>query len=140
MSISNLTSRRLQAANDYRAVFAELYRRGFTDGLPVIPPTEDAVQEMLDYARIAPDESIAALMPNDVAVSAEKAAINAVMAGCLPGYFPVVIAAMKAIATPQFNLLGIQGTTNPVAPVLVINDPIRREIDVNCERGCLGPG
>jgi hypothetical protein len=135
-----LTARRLQAPNDYRAALADIYSRGFTDGLPVVPPTEDAVQEMLEHAGMTAGEMIGSLMPNDVAVNAEKAAINSVMAGCKPEYFPIVVAAMKAIAQPQFNLLGVQGTTNPVAPILVINGPIRKEIDLNCGRGCLGPG
>ena len=69
----------------------------------------------------------------------DKLAINAVMAGCLPEYFPVVIAALRARAEPDFDLLGIQTTTNPVAPVLVINGPIREQIGINCGRGCMGP-
>jgi hypothetical protein len=117
-----------------------MYWRGFTDGLPVIPPTEDAVLEMLAGAGLDPDEIIAIIPPDDEPLSVAKTAINAVMAGCLPQYFPVVIAAVKAVTAPQFNLLGIQTTTNPVAPVLVINGPVRSLLDINCERGCMGPG
>ena len=121
-------------------MFDDMYGHGFTDGLPVIPPTEEAVWEMLDLAGVSPDETIAIVPPDNVAVSAEKIAINAVMAGCLPEYFPVVLAAVKAAVEPQFNLLGIQTTTSPVAPVVVINGPIRARIGVNSQRGCLGPG
>lgn len=119
-------------------MFAQMYARGFTDGLPVIPPTQESVLEML--AGRSPRDTIATLAPNDAPITAELAAINAVMAGCLPEYFPVVIAALKAMAVAEFNLLGIQTTTNPVAPVLLVNGPIRGRIDVNGARGCLGPG
>ena len=138
--MSALASRKLLAPADPRGAFDVLYRRGCTDGLPVIPPTEALVREMLGSGDFDPAEPIAVLAPSEVPVSAEKAAINAVMVGCLPEYFPVVVAALQAIAHPDFNLLGIQTTTNPVTPVLVINGPIRQTIDVNCGRGCLGPG
>jgi len=90
-----------------------MYKRGYTDGLPVIPPTEEAVCEMLDHAAVDPEDIIAVVPPDDEPLTAAKAAINAVMAGCLPEYFPVVIAAVKAVTAPEFNLLGIQTTTNP---------------------------
>jgi hypothetical protein len=132
--------RKVSVAADFRAVFNDMYSRGFTDGLPVIPPTEDAVREMLEHVAMDPDETLAVIPPDDEPLSAAKAAINTVMAGCLPEYFPVVIAAVKAVTAPQFNLLGIQTTTNPVAPVLVINGPVRELLDINCGRSCLGAG
>ena len=135
-----LTSRRFKVDGDSRAVFADMYGRGFTDGLPVIPPTADAVQELLDYVGMPADALIAEVPPKNGAATAEKAAINAVMAGCLPEYFPVVIAALKAVVEPKFNLLSIQTTTNPAAPVLVINGPVRNQLEINCGRGCMGPG
>lgn len=138
MALGNL--RKVSVENDFRAVFTDMYRRGFTDGLPVIPPTEDAVREVLDCVAMDADETIAIIPPDDEPLSVAKAAINAVMAGCLPEYFPVVVAAVKAVTAPQFNLLGIQTTTNPVAPVLVINGPVRALLDINCGRGCMGPG
>ena len=138
MSLQGL--RKVRVADDFRAIFSDMYGRGFTDGLPVIPPTEDLVREMLDHASLDPGEIIAVIAPDDEPLSVAKAAINAVMAGCLPEYFPVVIAAVKAVTAPRFNLLGIQTTTNPVAPVLVINGPVRELLDINCGRGCMGPG
>ena len=135
-----LTAARLKGSGEWGAFFDEAYAKGFTDGLPVIPPTPQAVQAMLEYSRIEPDEIIAVIAPNNASVTAEKAAINAVMAGCLPEYFPAVVAALKAVAHPAFNLLGIQSTTYPVSPVLVVNGPLRKLIDVNCGRGCMGPG
>lgn len=135
-----LSSPRIEVANDYEAIFSDMYGRGFTDGLPVVPPTEKAVNAMLSYAGLAPDEFVAVLAPDNSRVSAEKLAVNAVMAGCLPQYFPVVVAAVKAMAAPKYNLLSVQATTNPVGPVVVVNGPIRNEIGVNCGRGCMGPG
>jgi hypothetical protein len=138
--MTTLVSRRVTAPADFRGVFDDMYGRGFTDGLPVIPPTEEAVMEMLAFAQLAPDAVIAIVPPDNAAVTAEKVAINAVMAGCLPEYLPVVIAALKAAVEPKFNLLAIQTTTNPVSPVVVINGPIRKALDVNSRRGCMGPG
>ncbi len=135
-----LKAQTLRTRNDARAVFDDMYSRGFTDGLPVLPPTQSAVWEMIDHVGLPPDDTVATLMPNDEPVTVEQVAINAVMAGCLPEYLPVVIAAVKAVSNPDFNLLGIQTTTNPVSPVLLVNGPIRGEIDINCGRNCLGPG
>lgn len=138
--MTELVSARLKVANALGAVFSDMYERGYTDGLPVIPPTEPAVRAMLEAANMQPNELIAVVPPEGGRATAEKVAINAVMAGCLPGYFPVVVAAMRAITDPKFNLLGVQTTTNPVSPVLIINGPIRKALDVNSGRGCLGTG
>lgn len=138
--MSSLSSTRFKVAADLGAVFSHMYGRGVTDGLPVIPPTEPAVRAMLDAAAMAPETLIATVPPEGGPATAEKVAINAVMAGCLPEYFPVVVAAIRAITEPKFNLLGVQTTTNPVSPVLIINGPVRRALDINSGRGCLGPG
>jgi hypothetical protein len=138
--VSDLKLRKIEVPFDFQAVFTDMYRRGFTDGLPVIPPTEAAVKELLDYASLPPDEVLGSIPPDDEPLTATQAAINSVMAGCLPEYFPVVVAAVKAVTAPKFNLLGIQTTTNPVAPVLVVNGPVRELLDINSRRGCLGPG
>ena len=123
-----------------QAIFEDMVARGFTDGLPVLPPTEEAVRAMLEGAGLAPDTVLAEVAPDNVAVTAEKAAINAVMAGCLPEHFPVVVAALKAVAEPEYNLLGVQTTTNPATPVLVVNGPARQRAQVHAGRGCMGPG
>ena len=138
--MSGLASARFKVTGDLGAAFTDMYERGFTDGLPVIPPTEEAVRAMLEAAGAAPDEVIAVVPPERGPATAEKIAISAVMAGCLPDYFPTVIAAMRAIAHPQFNLLGVQTTTNPVGPVFIVNGPVRKRLGVNSGRGCLGPG
>lgn len=135
-----LASQRLEMPDDVEELFAGLYEKGWTDGLPVIPPTEQRVLRMLDHVGAAPDTVIAYIPPENAAATVEKLAINAVMAGCLPQYLPVIIAAVEAMAQPEFNLLGVQTTTNPVAPFLVVNGPVRKEIGINCGRGALGPG
>lgn len=135
-----LSTQQVDGPDDYRAVFDDIYRRGWTDGLPVIPPKEEYVQEMLEFNGLRADEIVAAVAPDGAPATMEKIAINAVMAGCRNEYLSVLVAAVRAITEPQFNLMGIQGTTNSVAPFLVINGPIRHELDLNCGRGALGPG
>jgi hypothetical protein len=138
--MSALKSTRIRAPRDFRAIFDDMEQRGLTDGLPVIAPTADRVSEMLDHVGLPPDEVIGFVPPEGGPATAEKIAINAVMAGCLPEYLAVVIAAVRAVVQPPFNLLGIQTTTNPVGPVLIVNGPMRRQIGIHCGRGCLGPG
>src|ERR1700730_17999819 len=138
--MSGLVSARFKVTNDFGAAFTDMCERGFTDGLPVIPPTEAAVRAMLDAVGMQPNELIAVVPPEGGPATAEKVAVNAVMAGCLPEYFPVVIAAMRAVTEPKFNLLGVQTTTNPVGPVLIINGPVRTALKINSGRVCLGPG
>ncbi|MDE3076051.1 MAG: hypothetical protein KGJ86_11535 [Chloroflexota bacterium] len=113
---------------------------GWTDGLPVLPPTEAAVESMLRYADRDPDDVAGALPPNRADATIRGIAINAVMAGCRPEYLPVVIAAIEAIAMPEFNLYGIQATTNPVATMIVVNGPLARELKFNGKGNCFGPG
>lgn len=138
--MSTFTSQHIEGSDDIGLLFSDMYRRGYIDGLPVIPPTEERVQAMLDYAGMKPGDVIAVVPPSGDSATAEKVAINAVMAGCLPEYMPVIGAALQALAGPQFNWMGIQTTTNPAGPVLVINGPVRRTLDINCGRGCMGPG
>jgi hypothetical protein len=134
------TSKYLEVPDDVEESFAALYARGMTDGLPIIPPTEARVRRMMSSVALAPEHEIAELPPQGGPATVEKIAINAVMAGCLPEYLPVLIAAVKAMSQPQFNLIGIQTTTNPVAPLALVNGPIRTRIGLNCGAGALGPG
>lgn len=138
--MTTLASQRIDGPDDIAALFGDMYGKGLTDGLPVIPPLEKYVEAMIDYVGLPPEELVAAIPPEGGPATVEKLAVNAVMAGCLPEYFPVVIAAIRALAEPRFNLLGVQTTTNPVAPVLVVNGPIRNRVGIHCRRGCLGPG
>lgn len=134
-----LASRAFELA-DPDAVFDFYYRQGWTDGLPIVPPTEDKILAMLAALRRGPDEIIAVVAPRMAPATAEKVAINMVMAGCLPAYAPVVAAGVVAVCAPTFNLHGIQTTTNPVAPLLLVNGPIRSGVELNCGRNALGPG
>ena len=133
-------SQRTTLPDDLSQAFDRMVELGWTDGLPVIPPTPERVAAMLAGTRRAPHEVIAELAPSEGLATVEKIAINAVLAGCRPEYLPVLIAAVEALAQPQLNLLAIQTTTNPVAPFVLINGPVRRRIDVNGGRGALGPG
>ena len=87
------------------------YDQGWTDGLPIIPPTEDLVFEMLEACPLAADQVLGRMPPMNGSVTPEKIAINAVMAGCKPDYMPVVVAAVKAVMQPQFNVAAITTTT-----------------------------
>src|SRR6185436_13591366 len=82
------------------------YERGWTDGLPVVPPTEDRVRAMLDAVGLAPDHEVTFITNRQTSVSAEKVAINAVMAGCRPDYMPVVVAAVEALGDPAYSYHG----------------------------------
>ena len=117
-----LKSRRIELA-DLDDEMEVLFDRGFTDGLPVVPPTEERVLRMLEGTTRAADEIVAVVPPDLVEVTVEKVAINAVMAGCKPEYLPWVIAAVEAVCTDEFNIHGVLATTMPVGPVIVCNGP-----------------
>ena len=137
---ASLKSSVLKVSASIDAVYELVMEKGWGDGLPVIPPTDDRIYEMLKTVKGNPSKVLGHMPPSAGEVTLEKLAINAVMAGCLPEYFPVIVAAVEAMLEPQFNLLGIQPTTNPVGPALLINGPIRNKLNINCLRGCLGPG
>lgn len=134
-----LKSRRVELASLEDEVEA-LFDRGWSDGLPLVPPTEARVLRMLAGTSRAPGEVVAVAPPDLVEVTVEKAAINAVMAGCRPEYLPVVLAALEAACTDAFNMHGLLATTMPVGPVIVVNGPIRREIGMNSGVNVLGQG
>lgn len=125
---------------DPAALFAELVKRGWTDGLPVLPPTRAAVDEMIAESRLERNFSLGVLPPLSGVATIEKIAANAVMAGCLPEYFSLVIAAVKGVLQPGFNLDGVQTTTGNVAPVVIANGPCRKNLDINCGANVLGQG
>jgi hypothetical protein len=118
----------------------ELFAAGITDGLPVVPPTRERVTQMLEDAGLNGDDIITTLPPAFEDATWRDVAINAVMAGCLPLYLPVVGAAIAAIADAEFNLIGIATTTGSAAPVVIVNGPIVRRLSLNAEGNCLGPG
>jgi len=114
--------------------------RGWTDGLPIVAPTIGRVEEALSWTAAARDEVLGELDPLKGLATVEKVAANAVMAGCRPEYLPVVIAAVRAIADPAFNLRGVQTTDENVTPLVVVCGPVARAIGVNASFGALGPG
>jgi hypothetical protein len=134
-----LKARRIELA-DLDDEMEAMFDRGFTDGLPVVPPTEERVLRMLQGTTRAADEIVAVVPPDLVPVTVEKIAINAVMAGCRPEYLPWVIAAVEAICTDDFNIHGVLATTMPVGPVIVCNGPGTRAIGMNSGGNALGQG
>ena len=116
------------------------YENGWTDGLPVYPPTTARVAAMLRYTDRAPDDLVGIIPPRNGAATVEKIAINAAMAGCRPEYMPVLIAAIEAMVEPKYNLYGRQTTTHPGAHLLIVHGPIRNELDVNCRQNLFGHG
>ncbi len=117
-----------------------LFARGVTDGLPAVPPTAARVAAAVDATGRAPEELVAEMPPRFGRATVEKIAINAVMAGCRPEYLPVVLAAVEAICDERFCLLGVSGTTDAVAPLVIVNGPIRKALDINAGAGVFGPG
>ena len=116
------------------------YERGWTDGLPVVPPTDARILRMLQGTRRKPDEVVGNVPPNLLPCTVEKVAINAVMAGCLPEYMPVLLAALEAALEPVFTMHGLLCTTCFSGPIIVVNGPIARRIGMNSGINALGPG
>ncbi len=136
---SGLAARRIQMA-ELEDPVEVMYERGWSDGLPLVEPTVTRVQKMLTGTSRSPSEIVAIVPPNLADCTVEKAAINAVMAGCKPEYFPIVLAAIEAVCTDTFNMHGLLATTMPVAPVLVVNGPIAERIGMNTGINALGQG
>lgn len=136
---TGLRSRRIElgeAEDDIEAMFD----RGWSDGLPLVPPTEARVLRMLAGTSRDPQEVIGKV-PSDLSdCTIEKIAVNAVMAGCKPEYLPVVIASLEAVLQEPFALHGVLATTMYVGPVVVVNGPIRRSIGMNAKGNALGQG
>src|SRR5262249_26554270 len=131
---------RITVPDDPEAIFERFASEGWTDGLPIVPPTEERVARMLAASDLDPSFSLGPMPPRWGEATIVKLAVNAVMAGCKPEYFPVVVTAVKAILAKPFNLYGGQGTTNPATPVLIVNGPIAREHGVNAPGNLFGPG
>ncbi|MGO9907527.1 MAG: peroxiredoxin family protein [Solirubrobacteraceae bacterium] len=116
----------------------EMFERGWTDGLPVVPPTPERVLAMLSGHD--PDELLGEMAPALARVTLERVAACSVLAGCRPEYFPVVVAAVQAVLEPSFNVGGQAVTTQPCGQVVVVNGPVRDAIGLNGSVGALGPG
>jgi hypothetical protein len=116
------------------------YDRRWTDGLPVVPPTEERVRAALAAAGLQPEKQIAFIETRQASITAEKAAINAVMAGCRPEYMPVIVAALEALADSRYNFHGPATSTGGAAVFMLVNGPIRRELELNSGDNLFGPG
>jgi len=136
---SPLRARRITVA-EQDDVFEFMFDQGFSDGLPLIPPTPERVMQMLTGTMRDPQDLVATIPPNMGAATVEKVAINAVMAGCKPEYLVVIIAALEAACTDEFNIHGVMATTMGASPVMVINGPIRERIGMNMKMSALGQG
>ncbi len=138
MSTATFLSNRLEVAEE--SVDRLFYARGWTDGLPVVPPTPERVSRMLQGSHRAPAEIIGTVGPKFGEASIEKIAINAVMAGCGPEHLPVIITALEAMLEKKFNLYGCQATTHVVAPLVLVNGPVAEELDIESGYNCFGQG
>ena len=133
-----LASDRIEV-EDTPAAIEYYYQRGWTDGLPVVPATEDRVREFLEAAGRAPSDVIGVVPTRGRVITAEKIAINAVMAGCKPEYMPVLVAIIEAMCEPDFNFHGSLASTGSSAQLIVINGPIARDLEVNSGVNVFGP-
>ena len=135
-----LTSNRVDVSGSLDEAIELCYQRGWTDGLPVVPPTEEKVLRFLEVAGRHPSDVIGVEPVRGRVITAEKVAINAVMAGCLPEYMPVVMAAVEAMVQPDFNLHGTSASTAGSAPLLVVNGPVRHRLRFASGHNVFGPG
>ncbi len=111
----------------------------WSDGLPVIAPTSEAVARMVAGAHRAGNDVVGIVPPRGGVATVEQVAVNAVMAGCRPQHMPVILTALEAMLEPQFNLAAIQATTHPVAPLVVVHGPIAKDLGMNSGAGTFGP-
>jgi hypothetical protein len=125
---------------DPEKISVDFYQRRLTDGLPIIPPTRERVDRFLNYSEYDPEDVLAVLPPKMGQATLEKIAINSVMAGCRPGFQPVLEHVIKAISKDKFNLAGVNATTHPISICTIINGPLSEELGLNPGAGCLGPG
>ena len=128
------------ASEDPDAVRDAYAERGWGDGLPLVAPTPERVEAMLASGEGDPDETLATLPPRSGVATRRIVAVNAVLAGCRPEHLPVLVAAVRALARPEVNLRGVNATTHPVAPLLIVHGEIARRAGYNAGLGAFGPG
>ena len=117
-----------------------MFETGWTDGLPVVPPSEELVRRFVAHTGRSGDELVAELPPLGGRATVERIAVNAVMAGCLPEHMPVVITALEAMMDERFNLRGVMCSTGIHTPLLIVNGPVVQELDINGGYNCFGAG
>jgi len=128
----------VECDDDPEAVFDFLCSKGWSDGLPVIPPTPERVERMLAYCDRDFGEPVVKIPPRYGAATPIRVAANAVMAGCKPEYFPLVLLALEAMAEAPYNLYGTQATTHPCTPLLIFNGPVAAEVGINAGHNVMG--
>jgi hypothetical protein len=133
-----LTSDALEVDDDPAAFHALALREGWSDGAPLLPPTDDAVLALLAASPYPSDYVVGALPPKYGVATVELVAINAAMAGCAPAAFPLVLAALEGICAPEWNAFGLTTTTSSVFPMLLVNGPRREELGIDYRAGCMG--
>jgi hypothetical protein len=126
---------------DALAAIETYFERGWTDGLPVVPPTPERVVQFVEAAGLAPQDVVGKVPTRgELVITAEKLAINAVMAGAKPEYMPLIVAAMRALTDPSHNFHSHTATLSGAAQVLIVNGPIRTRLGINSTDGVFGPG
>ncbi len=130
----------LEAEDDFEQINKLYFERGWGDGLPIVPPTVRRVEQMLAYCDRPWDEPVAKMAPRYGEATPLRLAANAVMAGCRPEYFPLLMLAVEAMCEEPFNLYGIQATTHLCAPLVIVNGPVAKELAINFGHNAFGPG
>jgi hypothetical protein len=125
---------------DAFAINEHYQQQGWTDGLPIVPPTEELVWRFLRAAQLQPEDVVALETVRQRPITAEKVAINAVMAGCSPSYMTVIVAILKAMGDEDFNMHGSTASTGGSAPFIVVNGPIRTVLGMNATHSVFGAG
>lgn len=120
--------------------FEFFLEKAWSDGLPVVTPTEERVQRMLRGTRLDPGQLVGNVPPAMEPATVRTVAIHALMAGCKPEYLPVVIGGLRIMLREEFNLNGVQGTMHGVAPLMIVNGPYAKKIGLHGGNGCFGPG
>jgi len=134
------TEPKIAFKGSYDQVNQFYYRKGWGDGLPITPPSQERVDEMMKGTDLPPDHVVTKLIPRMGKATIEKIAVNAVMAGALPTHMPVLIAAVDALSDPKTRFDTFEVSTGSWAPLLIINGPVRNDIHVNCSSGMMSPG
>ena len=130
----------MATGNDAAELIEVYFQKGWTDGLPVVPPSESSVGAMLEAAGLKGSDVVAEIGARNTVVAADKVAINAVMAGCLPEYMPVVVSAVKGLSHPDFGYHGVATSTGGASVVVIVNGPIAGKLGINATDNVFGQG
>ena len=139
MVIGSERSGQVEPSDTIEAI-EECFRMGWSDGLPVVPPVEYKVREMLEYVGMTGEEELLSLEMRNRVLTSENAAANAVMAGCLPEYFPVLVTTLRTLEEEKNFVHMASASTSSPAILMIVNGPIREQIGMNSKDGLFGPG